>query len=161
MNDSAPSITEELLALSQKLLDAIDAGDWNAYASLCDPALTAFEPEAAGHLVRGMPFHRFYFEPQRGGRKLARQSTMSAPEVRLMGEVAVVTYVRLTQRLLEDGGTTTTASEETRIWHWQEGRWQHVHFHRSRAGSTAIQAAPPPNGDSSGRASFAEKPKRG
>jgi calcium/calmodulin-dependent protein kinase (CaM kinase) II len=134
MNQSPDSVTEELLALSQQLLDAIDAGDWSAYAALCDASLTAFEPEAAGHLVRGMTFHRFYFDPKKKGARPGRQSTMSGPEVRLLGEAAVVTYVRLTQRLLEDGGTTTIANEETRVWHWQEGRWQHVHFHRSRAG---------------------------
>lgn len=29
---------------------------------ICDPGLTAFEPEALGNLVEGMDFHRFYFE---------------------------------------------------------------------------------------------------
>jgi hypothetical protein len=25
----------------------------------------------------------------------------------------------------------TTATEETRVWQRKDGRWQHVHFHRS------------------------------
>lgn len=29
---------------------------------MCDPAVTAFEPEALGNLVEGLDFHRFYFE---------------------------------------------------------------------------------------------------
>lgn len=32
------------------------------YRKICDPGLTAFEPEALGNLVEGMDFHRFYFE---------------------------------------------------------------------------------------------------
>ena len=57
---------------------------------------------------------------------------------RLMGEVAVICYVRLTQRMREGGGTTTVANEETRVWQFQEGRWQHVHFHRSRSGGIRL-----------------------
>lgn len=33
-----------------------------SYRKICDPGLTAFEPEALGNLVEGMDFHRFYFE---------------------------------------------------------------------------------------------------
>ena len=29
---------------------------------MCDPSVTAFEPEALGNLVEGLDFHRFYFE---------------------------------------------------------------------------------------------------
>ena len=52
----------ELLGLNQRLLDSIAGGDWETYVELCDPSLTAFEPEARGHLVAGMDFHRFYFD---------------------------------------------------------------------------------------------------
>lgn len=135
MNQPSESIVDELLALSQQLLDAIDGGDWDAYAELCDPSLTAYEPEAVGQLVRGMEFHRFYFDPKKRTDSATKQSSICSPDVRLMGEVAVVSYVRLTQRMLEDDGTTTTANEETRVWQFQEGRWQHVHFHRSKAGA--------------------------
>ncbi|TNN37537.1 Calcium/calmodulin-dependent protein kinase type II subunit alpha [Liparis tanakae] len=31
-------------------------------SKMCDPAVTAFEPEALGNLVEGLDFHRFYFE---------------------------------------------------------------------------------------------------
>lgn len=33
---------------------------WNR--KICDPHLTAFEPESLGNLVEGMDFHKFYFE---------------------------------------------------------------------------------------------------
>jgi len=29
---------------------------------VCDPNMTCFEPEAKGHLVEGMEFHKFYFD---------------------------------------------------------------------------------------------------
>jgi calcium/calmodulin-dependent protein kinase (CaM kinase) II len=122
----------ELLDLNQRLLDAIDGQDWETYTSLCDETLTAYEPEAVGNLVVGMPFHKFYFEMR--GNRLPKQSTISSPNVRLMGDVACVTYVRLVQRVTPEGGTTTTACEETRIWQKQDGNWRHVHFHRSKSG---------------------------
>ena len=126
----------ELLELSQRLLDSIDQQDWETYTRLCDETLSAFEPEAVGSLVVGMPFHRFYFEMESSGR--AKQSTISSPEVRLMGDCAVVTYIRLTQKIGEDGRPQTSASEETRVWQRQDGNWKHVHFHRSSAGQIQL-----------------------
>src|SRR5690242_5801523 len=92
---------QELLELTQRLLDSIAAADWATYEELCDSGLTAFEPEARGQLVEGMAFHRFYFNL--GAAPGHRQTTMCAPRVRLMGDVAVVTYVRLNQRVRGDG----------------------------------------------------------
>src|SRR5207253_8909065 len=119
----------ELLALNQRLLDGIARGDWATYQELCDPTLTAFEPEALGHLVEGLPFHQFYF--RLGGARGEQTTTLSRPHVRLMGDVAVVSYVRLNQRVDGQGRPTTAAFEETRVWQRREGRWRHVHFHRS------------------------------
>ncbi len=127
---SDPQI-EELLRLNQRLLECIAAGDWATYQELCDPSLTAFEPEAVGHLVEGLDFHRFYFDL--GGVKGHHHTTMSRPHVRLMGDVAVVSYVRLNQRVGADGKPATFGSEETRVWQRRDGRWRHVHFHRSPA----------------------------
>ena len=58
---------------------------------------------------------------------------MTSPSVRLMGDAAIVTYVRLVQ-VYSDGRYHTTAAEETRIWERQDGTWRHVHFHRSKPG---------------------------
>ena len=123
----------ELLALTQKLLDSISSGDWAAYAELSDPSLTAFEPEAAGQLVRGLDFHRFYFDL--GGIRGPHRTTMCSPHVRVLGDVAVVCYGRLIQRLGENGAARTVGSAETRVWQRQGGRWRHVHFHRTALGS--------------------------
>jgi calcium/calmodulin-dependent protein kinase (CaM kinase) II len=124
--------TKELLDLTQKLLDCITNADWTTYQNLCDPTLTCFEPEAPGQLVEGLPFHHYYFEL--GGIRGRHQTTMANPRVRLMGDVGVVTFTRLIQRVGADGGPATTASTETRVWHRRDGKWLHVHFHRSAFG---------------------------
>jgi calcium/calmodulin-dependent protein kinase (CaM kinase) II len=124
------STRDELLRLNARLLESIDQADWNTYQELCDPSLTAFEPESRGQLVEGLEFHRFYFF-SRGSQKGNRNTTLASPQVRLMGDVAVVTYVRLSQYLGPDGQPYTAASEETRVWQRRNGTWKHVHFHRS------------------------------
>lgn len=120
----------EILQLNQQLLDAIAGGDWDTYVQLCDPAITAFEPEARGHLVEGLDFHEFYFKL--GGIEEPHNTTMSSPNVWMLGEDAcVVCCVRLVQRLDESGKPVTRQSEETRVWQRRDGKWKHVHFHRS------------------------------
>ncbi len=121
---------EEVIQVTQQLLDAVSAADWKTYEQLCDPSLTAYEPEARGQLVEGMDFHRFYFEL--GGAEGLHNTTMAAPHVRLLGEdVAIVCYVRLLQH--QPGGTAprTERFEETRVWVRRPEGWRHVHFHRS------------------------------
>lgn len=123
------SDSENLLALNQRLLDSIAEADWKTYAGLCDAGLTAFEPEAAGHLAEGLAFHKYYFDL--GAPKSPRQTTMIAPHVRIMGAAAVVSCTRLVQKLGDDGRPVTVAFNETRVWQNQNGEWKHVHFHRS------------------------------
>ena len=123
------SVEQELLARTDELLQAIARGDWKTYERLCDARLTAFEPEARGHLVEGLSFHRFYFDLLGNH---PGHTTISAPQVRVLGEdVGLVCYVRLVQSLDAAGRPQTTKFEETRVWQRQDGQWRHVHFHRS------------------------------
>lgn len=125
-----PTTTEsQLLELTEKLLDSIGKKDWQTYVQLCDPSLTCFEPEALGQLVSGLEFHKYYFDLDGSSGK--RNTTLASPHVRLMGDAAVVSYIRLTQRLDASGSPVTVAIEETRVWQRSEGQWKHVHFHRS------------------------------
>lgn len=120
---------DELIVLTERLLKSIFDGDWKTYCELCDESITAFEPEARGHLVAGLAFHKFYFEL--GSAPSRRHITLASPHVRMLGEnAAVVSYVRLVQRS-DESGVSTTATEETRVWERRDGRWRHVHFHRS------------------------------
>jgi calcium/calmodulin-dependent protein kinase (CaM kinase) II len=120
---------QSLLAASSRLLQAIDAGDWQTYTELCDEHLTCFEPETSGHLVEGLPFHKFYFDlPPSGSPRL---SSMSSPHVRVIGDVGIVCYVRLVQTLDAAGAPVTVTVNETRIWQRRGEAWKHIHFHRS------------------------------
>ena len=122
----------QLLTLSQQLLESIDNNDWETYINLCDPSLSAYEPEALGNLVEGLDFHAFYMK--RGQGPGAKQSNISAPKVRMLGsDAALVTYIRVVQKLTEAGDSTATF-EESRVWQKIDGNWKHVHFHRSYAG---------------------------
>jgi ketosteroid isomerase-like protein len=127
------SSTEEILAVNKKLLDSIAGGDWKTYAELCDPNISCFEPEAQGNVVEGLAFHKYYFDLPGDGKP--RNTTVVSPLVRFCGDdVAIVAYIRLTQKLAADGSPVTAAMEETRVWQRSGGKWRHVHFHRSAAG---------------------------
>lgn len=128
---------DELLILNEKLLEAIDNNDYETYTELCDVNLSAFEPEAMGQLVEGLPFHAFYLlrEPSTA----VKQSTICSPRVRMLGDdAAVITFVRLSQKSSPDAGDSVASCEETRIWQKIDGNWKHVHFHRSFAGSIEL-----------------------
>jgi calcium/calmodulin-dependent protein kinase (CaM kinase) II len=122
---------QDLLDATHRLLDAIAAGDWKTYTELCDQTLSCFEPEAGNHLVEGLGFHKFYFDLPAPAKP--RHTTLASPHVRVMGDVGVVSYVRLVQRLDAAGQPQTAMVAETRIWQRQGSAWMHVHFHRSTA----------------------------
>ena len=128
MSNESATIAE-VLEVNKRLLDAVAGGDWATYEELCDPTITAFEPESRGNLAKGMDFHHFYFKL--GGGSGPCNVTVSCPDVRLMGDVAIVSCVRLSQRLDGAGSPVTARCEETRVWQRQGGKWRHVHFHRS------------------------------
>lgn len=124
--------TDEILQLNQRLLDAIATGNWATYEELCDPALTAFEPEARGQRVKGLDFHSFYFDL--GAPEGARHTTMVDSRVAMLrDDAALVTCIRLVQAQNPQGPITQRA-EETRVWQRRDGRWRHIHFHRSDNG---------------------------
>ncbi len=119
-----------IINLTRSLLESIVSGNWEAYSELCDSSLTCFEPEARGHLVEGLDFHEYYFKLDRSPHAHV-QTTLASPHVRVVGDCAVICYVRLTQALDAAGVPQTKAVEETRIWQKINGTWKHIHFHRS------------------------------
>ncbi|MFO0901461.1 MAG: DUF4440 domain-containing protein [Pirellulales bacterium] len=122
------NVEQELLAVNQRLLESIINQDWDVYVKLCDDSLTCFEAESRGQLVAGLPFHQYYFGLPSSKNK---QVSMTGTHVRVMGEAAVLSYVRLTQYLDASGAPQTSRVEETRVWQKIGGQWKHVHFHRS------------------------------
>lgn len=64
--------------------------------------------------------------------KLPVHTILLNPHVHLIGEeAACIAYVRLTQYIDPAGKPRTVQSEETRVWHRRDGKWQNIHFHRS------------------------------
>ncbi|XP_072341899.1 calcium/calmodulin-dependent protein kinase type II subunit beta isoform X29 [Scyliorhinus torazame] len=131
---------QEIIKLTEQLIEAINNGDFEAYAKICDPGLTSFEPEALGNLVEGMDFHRFYFENLLSKNSKPIHTTILNPHVHLIGEdAACIAYIRLTQYIDLQGRPRTTQSEETRVWHRRDSKWQNVHFHCSGSPAAPLQ----------------------
>uniref|UniRef100_A0A8D3CUE5 calcium/calmodulin-dependent protein kinase n=1 Tax=Scophthalmus maximus TaxID=52904 RepID=A0A8D3CUE5_SCOMX len=64
-------------------------------------------------------------------------TTILNPHIHLVGEeAACIAYIRVTQYIDANGTPRTAQSEETRVWHRRDGKWQIVHFHRSGSAST-------------------------
>nr|XP_028701644.1 calcium/calmodulin-dependent protein kinase type II subunit beta isoform X10 [Macaca mulatta] len=135
-----PSRKQEIIKTTEQLIEAVNNGDFEAYAKICDPGLTSFEPEALGNLVEGMDFHRFYFENLLAKNSKPIHTTILNPHVHVIGEdAACIAYIRLTQYIDGQGRPRTSQSEETRVWHRRDGKWQNVHFHCSGAPVAPLQ----------------------
>ncbi|XP_050930947.1 calcium/calmodulin-dependent protein kinase (CaM kinase) II beta 1 isoform X5 [Lates calcarifer] len=143
---SSPSLSssqtrkQEIIKITEQLIEAINNGDFEAYAKICDPGLTSFEPEALGNLVEGMDFHRFYFENLLAKNSKPIHTTILNPHVHLIGEdAACIAYIRLTQFVDSQGRPRSSQSEETRVWHRRDSKWQNIHFHCSGAPAAPLQ----------------------
>ncbi|XP_048513356.1 calcium/calmodulin-dependent protein kinase type II delta chain isoform X15 [Athalia rosae] len=131
-NSQSSARRQEIIKITEQLIESINTGDFEAYTKICDPHLTSFEPEALGNLVEGMEFHKFYFDNVLGKVSKAVNTTILNPHVHLLGEdAACIAYVRLTQYMDKQGVAHTHQSEESRVWHKRDNKWQNVHFHRS------------------------------
>ncbi|KAM3600370.1 uncharacterized protein V6R79_022362 [Siganus canaliculatus] len=131
---------QEIIKITEQLIEAVNNGDFEAYAKICDPGLTSFEPEGLGNLVEGMDFHRFYFDNLLSKNSKPIHTTILNPHVHMIGdEAACIAYIRLTQFVDGQGRPCSSQSEETRVWHRRESRWQNVHFHCSGAPAAPLQ----------------------
>uniref|UniRef100_A0A8K9V8Q8 calcium/calmodulin-dependent protein kinase n=1 Tax=Oncorhynchus mykiss TaxID=8022 RepID=A0A8K9V8Q8_ONCMY len=134
------SSLQEIIKVTEQLIESINNGDFEAYAKICDPGLTSFEPEALGNLVEGHDFHRFYFDNALSKGSKPVHTILLNPHVHLIAEnAACIAYIRLSQYMDAGGMPRTMQSEETRVWHRREGKWQNIHFHRSGSPSVPSQ----------------------
>nr|XP_046224547.1 calcium/calmodulin-dependent protein kinase type II subunit delta-like isoform X5 [Oncorhynchus gorbuscha] len=131
---------QEIIKITEQLIEAVNNGDFEAYTRICDPGLTSFEPEALGNLVEGMDFHKFYFENLLSKNSKPVHTTLLNPHVHLIGEeAACIAYIRLTQFVDSQGRPRSSQSEETRVWHRRDSKWLNVHFHCSGAPAAPLQ----------------------
>ncbi|CAF0847884.1 unnamed protein product [Rotaria sordida] len=127
-------MNSEITKVTEQLLQAIANSDYEMYKTLCDPKITCFEPETIGNLVEGLDFHKFYFETVLSTKapKPTINCTMLTPVVHVLGdESACIAYILLVQYIDRNGQPQSIRTEETRVWHKKDSRWQCVHFHRS------------------------------
>ncbi|XP_008112472.1 calcium/calmodulin-dependent protein kinase type II subunit gamma isoform X4 [Anolis carolinensis] len=138
--NSPPLRKQEIIKITEQLIEAINNGDFEAYTKICDPGLTSFEPEALGNLVEGMDFHKFYFENLLSKNSKPIHTTILNPHVHVIGDdAACIAYIRLTQYIDGQGRPRTMQSEETRVWHRRDGKWLNVHYHCSGAPAAPLQ----------------------
>ncbi|XP_034407207.1 calcium/calmodulin-dependent protein kinase type II delta chain isoform X3 [Cyclopterus lumpus] len=131
---------QEIIKMTEQLIEAINNGDFEAYTRICDAGLTSFEPEALGNLVEGMDFHKFYFDNLLSKNSKPVHTTILNPHVHLIGEeAACIAYIRLTQYMDGQGRPRSCQSEETRVWHRRDAKWLNVHFHCSGAPAAPLQ----------------------
>lgn len=128
----------ELLAVTRRLVDAIDRRDYETYRALTSEDITSFEPEARGQRIDGLPFHEFFVgKPLRAG--TTARSELIAFQARPLAaagagacRAAVACYTRITQKHDADGAFRLSHANETRVYERPEGgAWRQVHFHRS------------------------------
>ena len=123
----------EILAINQAMLESVAKGDWETYSQVCSDDVSCFEAESEGHLVEGLPFHRYYFDLPSGDSASPSPVTvtMARPHLRWLNDDAVViSYTRLTQKLHDEAPITATCCE-TRVWQRIGQAWRQVHVHRS------------------------------
>lgn len=137
--DAISPSKEEIVMMTKELLDSITRGNYEGYTKLCDPHITAFEPEAMGNMIQGVKFHKFYFDNITSKNCMPVNTTILNPHIYFLGEdAAYIAYIRLTQYMDTLGTAYTQRSEETRIWHRRDGKWQNVHYHRSATASSPM-----------------------
>ena len=115
------------------MLESVAKGDWETYSQVCSDDVSCFEAESEGHLVEGLPFHRYYFDLPSGDSASPSPVTvtMARPHLRWLNDDAVVvSYTRLTQKLNNEAPITATCCE-TRVWQRMGQEWRQVHVHRS------------------------------
>lgn len=93
--------------------------------------MSCFETETDSQLVEGLGFHKFYFD--NADKDTQSNSSIDKVNVQIMGTSAYVSFERIVT--VRKGGPNSAASfynfNETRVWQLHNGRWKHVHMHRS------------------------------
>ncbi|XP_025421870.1 calcium/calmodulin-dependent protein kinase type II alpha chain isoform X14 [Sipha flava] len=149
-DDDVRARKQEIVKITEQLIESINNADFEGYTKICDPHMTAFEPEALGNLLEGMEFHKFYFDHESVltvlGKNRGINTTVLNPTVHLLGDdAACIAYIILVQYIDKQGVPRSHQYEETRVWHRRDNKWQNVHSHRS-ASVASTSAAFPPSG---------------
>uniref|UniRef100_A0A3Q3J2U7 calcium/calmodulin-dependent protein kinase n=1 Tax=Monopterus albus TaxID=43700 RepID=A0A3Q3J2U7_MONAL len=119
---------QEIIKITEQLIEAINNGDFDAYAyiKICNSSTSSFIIVLLLSVLakNSKPIH----------------TTILNPHVHLIGEdAACIAYIRLTQFVDSQGRPRSSQSEETRVWHRRDSKWQNIHFHCSGAPAAPLQ----------------------
>ncbi|VVC36353.1 Protein kinase, ATP binding site,Protein kinase domain,Serine/threonine-protein kinase, active site,NTF2- [Cinara cedri] len=147
-NSCGSARKQEIVKITEQLIESINNADFEGYTKICDPHMTAFEPEALGNLLEGMEFHKFYFDHESVltvlGKNRGINTTVLNPTVHLLGDdAACIAYIILVQYIDKQGVPRSHQYEETRVWHRRDNKWQNVHSHRSASVASTSNAFSP------------------
>eukprot|EP00455_Lapot_gusevi_P055799 TRINITY_DN9124_c0_g1_i2.p1 TRINITY_DN9124_c0_g1~~TRINITY_DN9124_c0_g1_i2.p1 ORF type:complete len:433 (+),score=94.99 TRINITY_DN9124_c0_g1_i2:77-1375(+) len=122
-----PLDVQQLRQTLYQLLTAQQQRDWETVQALSDPALTAFVPQAKGHLVSGLDFHQQQNQVAAASGVSPLGYSLVSPQLRVVADIGVANYVLL--NTLSDGSIQQIA--ETRVFQRKNGIWVQIHLHRS------------------------------
>jgi len=124
------AVQRELLALTWKLLDAINTGDSETYGAICAPDLSCFE-DVCNYRIDGLEFHLDLVKQIAQNPELKpKRFDILSPRIQVYGDTGIVTYTRL--MTFDDAGFPRwTTCNETRVYVRFDGAWKLVHFHRT------------------------------
>jgi ketosteroid isomerase-like protein len=129
---------QELLALLDRHLRSIWAGDLATYTATTATDVTFFEWYISTQRIDGLDFHlretaamhRAAEGKRVAGQRCEIEHEVLAPSVQVYGDVAILAYTLL-MRYVTDEGVRHTEHNETRIFHRRPEGWQLVHCHKS------------------------------
>ncbi|HEX5324505.1 MAG TPA: nuclear transport factor 2 family protein [Capsulimonadaceae bacterium] len=122
---------QTLLLVTQRILDAMYAGDSEAYAALVAEDVSSFEPYIAPYRIDGLPFHLDLIAS--GGNGNVSRLDLLTPRVQVYGNAGVVTYTLLKTTLSLDEPPVFQSMNEARVFAKIDGNWKMVHLHKSPA----------------------------
>jgi len=121
----------EIVKITEKLHEAINCGDFDAYSALmCTTEHTCFDSRFVGNLTRGPGYHKFQLDFIKESQSRRRSLIFSPHVVHMADDAAYIAYTCLTH-CLSNGQSMTVQSEETRMWRKIGGSWKNTHSHRS------------------------------
>lgn len=131
-------LTQELLALLDRHLKSIWAGDLETYAMTTGEDVTFFEWYISTQRIDGLEFHlretaanfRAAEARRQRGQRYEIEHEVLQPKVQIYGDIAILTYTLL-MRYTTDEGVRHTEHNETRVFCRRADGWQLVHCHKS------------------------------
>jgi ketosteroid isomerase-like protein len=144
------TLEHELLALLDRHLRSIWAGDLATYSATTGTDVTFFEWYISTQRIDGLDFHlretaamhRVAEAKRAAGQRYEIEHEVLAPSVQVYGDVAILAYTLL-MRYTTDEGVRHTEHNETRIFQRRDAGWQLVHCHKSPMAASPMAPAAP------------------